>query len=547
MHRPSLVFLTLGALLVGARPTAAAAPPPPPSPTADADDLDAAAEGADLPSGPPAPSIDAGPAPGDEVLEYEDPLIEALTPVKGGLTSDDVARNALQSAPSVGVRTAELQQAAARVDQTMVNFLPQLKGSAGYTRLSKVNVDLGGGGAIVGAANAGPLLVAPCPGGAGQCVVDSAGTPVGAAPFAFNFPLNSYSLQAQLSVPLSDYVLSLLPARRGSAASKEAARLAREAEIIKVEVDARLAYYNWLRTIAAVVVAQASLERSKARLADAEASFSAGVASKADVLRLDSLVASTESGVVDAQATQALAARHLAVMMNREGDADFAVGEDVLSQAAAPKGLGDLDTLIHEAHQNRRELQSMHANGKAIKYGMKATRAAYFPRLDAFGDAVYANPNQRFFPLQQEWNASWSVGAQISYSINQTLRTRAEMALLKGDARKLAHQEESLRRGITMEVTQAYLDRQRALAALELNTRAVTSSTEAYRVAADLFAAGSATTTDIIEAEIARVTTTLQEFNARVDLRVADLKLRYAVGRLEPIEAMKVDDRGRPS
>ncbi|MCA9660981.1 MAG: TolC family protein, partial [Myxococcales bacterium] len=99
----------------------------------------------------------------------------------------------------------------------------------------------------------------------------------------------------------------------------------------------------------------------------------------------------------------------------------------------------------------------------------------------------------------------------------------------------------------TMEVTQAYLDRQRAMAALELNTRAVSSSTEAYRVAADLFAAGSATTTDIIEAEIARVTTTLQEFNARVDLRVADLKLRYAVGRLEPIEAMKVDDRGRPS
>ncbi|MCA9660980.1 MAG: TolC family protein, partial [Myxococcales bacterium] len=142
----------------------------------------------------------------------------------------------------------------------------------------------------------------------------------------------------------------------------------------------------------------------------------AGVASKADVLRLDSLVASTESGLVDAQATQALAARHLAVMMSRDEAADFAVGEDVLSQKVAGKGFGELDDLIREAHQNRREILSLRANGRAIKDGMKATRAAYFPRLDAFGDAVYANPNQRFFPLQQEWNASWSVGAQISYS-----------------------------------------------------------------------------------------------------------------------------------
>ncbi|MCA9663320.1 MAG: TolC family protein, partial [Myxococcales bacterium] len=244
MRSQSLVYLTLGALLVGASPAAEAAPPPPPSP-AGADDPDAGdLEGP--PDSPPPPSIAAGPAPADEVPEYEDPLVEALAPVKGGLTSDDVARHALKSAPTIGVRTAELQQAAARVDQTMVNFLPQLKGTASYTRLSKVNVDLGGGGSIVGAANAGPLLVAPCPGGAGQCVVDSMGTPVGAAPFAFNFPLNSYSLQAQLSVPLSDYVLSLVPARRSSNASKEAARLAREAEIVKVEVDARLAYYNWL-------------------------------------------------------------------------------------------------------------------------------------------------------------------------------------------------------------------------------------------------------------------------------------------------------------
>ncbi|MCA9638737.1 MAG: TolC family protein, partial [Myxococcales bacterium] len=262
---------------------------------------------------PPPPAAAEGP---DEPV-YEDPLVVALTPVAGGLTSDEVAKDALRSAPSIGLRTAELQQAAARVDKTMVASLPSLTGTASYTRLSKVNVDLGGGGSIVGAMNPGPLVVAPCPGGVGQCVVDSGGVPVGAAPFAFSFPLNSFSLQAQLAIPISDYILSMVPAWRSSKATKEAVRLAREAEIIKVEVDARLAYYNWLRTVAAVVVAEESIARSQARLADAQASFEAGVVSKADVLRLDSLVASTEAGVVQARALRELAAKHLAVMMNR--------------------------------------------------------------------------------------------------------------------------------------------------------------------------------------------------------------------------------------
>lgn len=536
----SVVLVSLGALLF-------AAPAKDPKPAADAAAdraADASADPADVgePEGPPPPVVTA-PAPIDET-EYEDPLLDALAPVSGGLKADDVARNALRAAPSIGVYTAELQQAAARVDQTMINFLPQLQGSASYSRLSKVNSSLGGG-ALVGAQNAGPVAIGPCPGGAGQCVVDSAGVPIGAAPFAFTFPLNSYSLQAQLSIPLSDYVLSLTPARRSSKATKEAARLAREAEIIKVEVDARMAYYNWLRTIASVVVARASVERSKARLTDAEAAFEAGVISKADVLRLDSLVASTEAGVVEAEAMRSLAARHLAVMMNQDS-VDFAVGEDVLSAPKPSSKFRELESAIQTAHDGRRELLSLKANGTALQQGVKATRASYYPRLDGFADGVYANPNQRFFPLTEEWNASWSVGVRLSYSLNQTLRARADIAVLKGDVRKLAHQEEALRRAITMEVTQAYLDRQRALAAIELNTRAVRSSAEAYRVAADLYQAGEATTTDIIDAEIARVSTTLQDFNAKIDLRVAEMKLRYAVGELEPIEPLTVDDRGRP-
>ncbi|MFY0536441.1 hypothetical protein [Nannocystis pusilla] len=63
-------------------------------------------------------------------------------------------------------------------------------------------------------------------------------------------PLNSYSLSANLSVPISDYILSLAPARKGTLAARESAVFARDAERVKVQTDARLAYYNWLRGVA---------------------------------------------------------------------------------------------------------------------------------------------------------------------------------------------------------------------------------------------------------------------------------------------------------
>lgn len=510
------VLVLAGLLAVAPAPARAPADPLPPP---------AAPEPIDRPT----PTLEA---PALEPPDFEDPLRRALTPVPGGLTAAQVAARASAASPTVAIKAVEIEQAAARVDQTMIAFLPVIGGSASYTRLSKVKVNFGSG-AIVGVQNPGPLVVGPCPAPLpGECVLDSMGQPAGAAPFAFSFPLNSYSLQATLAVPISDYVLSLSPARKGSIATKEATKLARDAERIKVEADAQIAYYNWLRSVAQVVVAEESLVRTRARLADAQIAFEAGILSKADVLRLDSVVASAESGTVQARTFRDLMAKNLSILMQSDDDA-FAVGEDVLGAGPSRSG-EDLDTLIAEGQRQRLELRALSRNAEAVDYGIRSLRAGYFPRLDGFAEATYANPNQRFFPLQNKWNPSWSVGAKLTYTINQSLRTRAQIKEIRGDARKLALQEDAMRRGVAMEVTQAYLDQGRAIAAIELTSRAQRSAEEAYRVTAELYRAGSATTTDVIEAELARVTTTLQEVNARIDLRVADLRLRHATGRLTP-------------
>lgn len=518
---PSILFLA-AAMAAAQAPSASAPPPPPPVIT---------------PEGP-RPQVPPPPT------ELATALKRGLAPVPGGLTSDKVAEKTVAAAPSVGIKEAAIERAAAKVDQTIVQFLPQIGGKAGYTRLSKAAINFGSGGSFVAAQNGPtgdsqftPVTVGPCdpsmPAGA-QCVLDPGGVPIGVTPpLKIAIPLNSFSLQANLSIPISDYILSLTPAKRGVKAARESAEAARDAERIKVETDARLAYYNWIRAIAALTVIEDALTRTQARLVDVQNLFEAGSATRSDVLRVDSLVYSQQAAITDATAFRNLAAKNLAVMMNEEPE-NFGIGEDVL---APPKSIGqlpDLDRLIAEGQQNRLEIRSLEQATIGTEMGIRTTRAAYYPRLDAFAEATYANPNQRFFPLSAVWRASWSAGVSLSYTINQTLMTKARVREMKSNKRELIHQLELMRRGIALEITQAYNDRVRALAAIELNTKALASSAEAYRVASESYAAGAATTNEIIDAEGQQVQASLQAVNAHIDLRAANARLLYATGRLNP-------------
>ncbi|MBK9753608.1 MAG: TolC family protein [Nannocystis sp.] len=532
--------LFLAALMVAApSPRALVSPPPAPSSALPRDDAAPVVPA----SSRPVLGNAADPAALDASLR-QSPLGKGLTPVTGGLTSDIVAERTIAASPSLQIKQVAIERAAARLDQTMIAFLPTLGVKGGYTRLSKAAINFGGG-AGVGAANgpadgaaAAPVTVGPCPGGVGQCALDPMGQPlVVTPPFKINIPLNSYSLQAQLAIPISDYILSLAPARKGSLAARESATLARDAERVKVETDARLTYFNWLRSVAALIVIEDALQRTQARLADVQNLFDAGAATRSDVLRVDALVSSQQEAINDARAFRQISERALAITMN-EPARSYEVGEDMLSpppMASLPR----LDDLIAEAHGKRLELRALERAIDGVEHGIRATRAQYYPRLDGFAETTYANPNQRFFPLSPVWRASWSAGVQLSYTINQTLMTRAQVREHKSDKRELILQAELMRRGIAMEVVQAYHDRERALAAIELSTRGLASSAEAYRVASENYKAGAATTNDIIDAEGDQVRAGLQAVSARIDLHVATTRLLYATGRMNPSGARR--------
>src|SRR5262249_45350920 len=156
-----------------------------------------------------------------------------------------------------------------------------------YTRLSDIEQ-----------AALGNLVVTPPGTPAGPI---TAGTPLINAPFAFPTLLNQTVLQASLQVPLSDNFLRVPQAVGAASAGARASELNTAAAGLRVENDARTAYYNWVRALLSVPVSEQAVEQARAHLGDVRKAFDVGSASRADVLRVESLVAQAELGVVRAK------------------------------------------------------------------------------------------------------------------------------------------------------------------------------------------------------------------------------------------------------
>ncbi|WP_433936136.1 TolC family protein [Sorangium cellulosum] len=521
----SLASTLAGLLALGLLAPLAAAQPAAPQPVAPQPAPAPPAPG--QPQPPPAPLTAAQPA-----APKADPLATALAPQPGGLTPDEVAKAALRTRASLRAKQAELRAASARVDQAVVNFFPRVTATASYTRLSEVESAGLGGGAIVGARNQGLIQVGPCPGGLpGQCVVDSAGSPVAAAAFSFPVLLNSYSLTANLAVPISDYVLRISQGYAAASHAESAKKLELQAESLQVAADAKIAFFNWVRVKGQVVVAGEAVSQARAHVEDARRTFEVGLLSRADVLRLEAQVASAEQVLHEAQAALLVADDQIRIALGAAPGRPLTLGIDVMGSAPAKPPAEPLPGLFQEALQRRLEIRALDETQYSLEKAEAVTRAGYFPRVDAFADVTYANPNQRIFPTQERFDLTWAAGVRASWVLNDVFTTAAASAEASARTMQVAEQKAALRDALRLEVASAYAELGKTVSSIEAAERQLAAAVESMRVRSELFRAGRATSVDVVDAETEVTRARLQQLNARVGALVARTRLEHAVGR----------------
>lgn len=437
-----------------------------------------------------------------------------MAAIPGGITADQVAARAAATSYQAKAAEESASAAAARTEGTWTNFLPRVALTARYTRLSEfAPPSLGSGSLVVTTAPPGTVNPPTISGG------------------SFSFPLvfDQWLTQATIAVPISDYFLKINKGYTASTHQEEAARYDVATARAKSFSDGKIAYFTWLRARGGVVVAQQSLAVARAHLKDAENQFAVGNASKADVLRAQTAVAAAELAVERAKSGVVITERQVRVATHASEDERLEPGESLDTGLAPPPP--NVRALVSEAHAARPEIKSVDKNASAARKLAEAASANKYPALSGFGDLTYANPNQRRFPQRNEWFPTWAVGAQITWSPNDLAAAGPQTADAEGRAAALDAQKSVVRDGIELEVTQAYQSVLEADTAIITTTRQLESAEEGYRVARELFNAGRGTATTLIDAETALAQTRFEHLNAKVDARLARIRLDHAVGR----------------
>jgi outer membrane protein TolC len=438
---------------------------------------------------------------------------------EGGLTGDEVARRAAATSVDAAVKARAADAAEAREDGAQAGYWPRLTGVARYTRLS----------ALPPAELADPrIAIVGRVGGPGPVTTADA---LEAFTFpALIVPVNQYLTQATLTVPLSDYVLRVSQNLAAASHSARAARIEEQAARVGTAAEARVAYYQWIRAQAQLLIAARALAQASDHQEDARHLFEGGLATRADVLRADAQAKAADVVVVRAQNLVALAEERLRVLMHDPGRAPYRIGEDILTPAPFDQNEA-LAALFEEALAKRLELRALVENAGAVRALGQAARAGAWPRFELFGDAVHANPNPRVFPAQQRFDTTWDVGAQLVWTPTDLPGTRATQRERDAQEAEVRAQREALLDGLRLEVREAWQARREAAATVEKASQELSAAEEGYRVRRDLFQHGRASLVELNDAQTELTHARLTTANAHIDARIAAVRLAHAVGR----------------
>jgi outer membrane protein TolC len=287
------------------------------------------------------------------------------------------------------------------------------------------------------------------------------------------------------------------------------------------------AYWALVMAIESSRVLNESLTRVEAQLQDVRNQLEAGLIPPNDVLSVEAQRSRQQMLSIQASATRDVAQAALGRLI---GVPPGTAVEPRIPDTLVPEA-GAIDVLVAEARQNRRERNSLIEGITAAEERQRAAAAGSGPTIAANGGVDYANPNPRIFPRAGVWQPAWDASINLNWPLFDGGRTKAEVAEAAAGVRAARARLAEFDTILEVEVRQRWSELGAARAAIVAAEDAVRAATEARRVAGERFAAGVATSTDTLDAQVALLQAGLDRTQAIANARLAQARLARAVGR----------------
>lgn len=412
------------------------------------------------------------------------------------LTLDEAIRRGLEASHRLAEAIARGEAAEAAADQRHAAQLPQVAAQAGYMRTNHVQ-------------EFGVLL------------------PNNQLRIIYPDIPDNYHTRLDVRWPL--YTGGRLAAFE-RAARTEAAALSNELDAARADLrlEVTRAYWTLLTAAETVRVVDESLARTRAHLADARNLLEAGLAAPNDVLTVEAQESRQRMLSIQARANRDVAEAELGRLVGVPPGTPVQPATELDPPAAVS---ADLGSLVEIARQGRPERAALLKRLESATDRGKAAAAATRPTVGVAGGFDYARPNPRIFPRQGEWAESWDAGINVNWPLFDGGRARAEVAEASALARVAQARVAEFDAVLAVELRQRVSELESGRAAIAAAADAVRAATEARRVAGERFAAGVASSTDVLDAQVAVLQAALDRTQAVANARLAEARLARALGR----------------
>jgi outer membrane protein len=129
------------------------------------------------------------------------------------------------------------------------------------------------------------------------------------------------------------------------------------------------------------------------------------------------------------------------------------------------------------------------------------------------------------------WRKSWDFSVNVSMPLWDGGRAKAETAEAAAASRALRERLADLDELIGVDVRQRLLEIESARAAITAAEDAIRSAEDARRVVDERFRVGVATSTEVLDAQVALLQAQLDRTRSLANLRLAEARLERALGR----------------
>jgi outer membrane protein len=306
-------------------------------------------------------------------------------------------------------------------------------------------------------------------------------------------------------------------------ASKEMIR-ASEANIDSVRRVAILefvvAYFNVLEAEKMITVAEKEVESLESYLSDIQHLYEQGSAVKNDLLPAQVRLADAKQKLISARSAKSVAVARLNNILALPLGDETAV-EDIKMK---PPELPLVEGAWKVAQKLRPEIAFYERQIQASRLSAKAKSVANLPTVYADGGYSYLK-NQ--FQVHQD-NAFFELGAKMNFYDGGA--ARAELLKERARQRQLKEEKDKLTEDIKFEIEDSYVGLKDACEKALVAKDAVSQAAENVRVNRARYAAGSATSTEVLEAITLETRAQTNFYSTDFEVKRSYSKLMYSMG-----------------